>query len=73
MGAGASAGEPDPAMIGGWSAYRRSDRAGSYDRLDLFFVCPAFRRCLFTVRAAISFARRGLFPRFAADSLMCSY
>jgi hypothetical protein len=40
---------------------------------DRDFVCPACARCLFTVRAAISFARFVLLPRFLADSLMCSY
>jgi hypothetical protein len=39
----------------------------------LFFVSPASRRCLFTVRAAISFARFVLRPSFFSDSLMCSY
>jgi hypothetical protein len=38
-----------------------------------FFVCPAWRRCLFTVRAAISFARRVEPPRFFTDALTCSY
>ena len=42
-------------------------------RLRLDFVCPASRRCLFTVRAAISLARFVLLPCFRADSLMCSY
>jgi hypothetical protein len=36
-------------------------------------VSPASRRCLLTVRAAISFARPVLAPRFFADDLMCSY
>jgi hypothetical protein len=43
------------------------------DRLRLPFVSPDCRRCLFTVAAAICFARRELRPRFFADSLMCSY
>jgi hypothetical protein len=37
------------------------------------FVWPASLRCLFTVRAAISFARAVPPPRFWTDSLMCSY
>jgi hypothetical protein len=41
--------------------------------LDEPFVSPASLRCLFTVAAAISFARRLLRPRRCADSLMCSY
>lgn len=36
-------------------------------------VSVASERCLFTVAAAISFARLLLLPRFCADSLMCSY
>jgi hypothetical protein len=39
----------------------------------LFLVSPAWRRCLFTVAAAISFARFVLRPRFLAEALMCSY
>jgi hypothetical protein len=42
--------------------------------LPPFLVSPALRRCLFTVRAAISFARPALrLPRFCIDRLMCSY
>lgn len=37
------------------------------------FVSPDFRRCLFTVAAAICLARRVLRPCFFADALMCSY
>ena len=37
------------------------------------FASPDCRRCLFTVAAAISFARFVLRPDFFADSLMCSY
>ena len=37
------------------------------------FVSLASARCLFTVAAAISFARRGLRPRCCSDSMMCSY
>jgi hypothetical protein len=36
-------------------------------------VSPARRRCLLTVRAAISSARSLLRPRRFADDLMCSY
>ena len=39
----------------------------------LVFVCPACRRCLLTVAAAISLARLVLRPRFFAEALMCSY
>ena len=35
------------------------------------FVSPAWRRCLFTVRAAISSARGS--PFASSDALMCSY
>jgi hypothetical protein len=53
---------------------RRRLRGGGQRRFDrAFFVVPAFRRCLFTVRAAICFARRDPVPRFIADCLMCSY
>jgi hypothetical protein len=44
-----------------------------FRELDFDFVWPLLARCLFTVRAAISFARFVLLPRFCADSLMCSY
>jgi hypothetical protein len=37
------------------------------------FVSPAFARCLFTVRAAISLARPVERPCFFSESLMCSY
>ena len=37
------------------------------------FVAPVLRRSLFTVRAATSFARFSLAPRFRADCLMCWY
>jgi hypothetical protein len=36
-------------------------------------VSPASRRCLLTVRAAISSARSSLVPRCSTESLMCSY
>ncbi len=42
-------------------------------RLRVPFASPDWRRCLFTVAAAISFARFVLRPDFFADSLMCSY
>jgi hypothetical protein len=41
--------------------------------LRLPFVSPDSRRCLLTVRAAISFARFVLRPSFFSESLMCSY
>ena len=41
------------------------------DRDD--FVSPACARCLFTVLAAISFARFVERPCFFSDSLTCSY
>jgi hypothetical protein len=37
------------------------------------FVSPDADRCLFTVRAAISFARPVERPCFFSESLMCSY
>jgi hypothetical protein len=37
------------------------------------FVSPAWARCLFTVRAAISLARPVERPCFFSESLMCSY
>ena len=40
---------------------------------DEDFVSPAAARCLFTVRAAISFARFVDRPSFVSESLMCSY
>ena len=43
------------------------------DEVLFFFVCPAWRRCLFTVRAAISFARRRLVPRLRAEDLIFAY
>src|SRR5687768_9928731 len=39
----------------------------------LFTVRPSSRRCLFTVRAAISSARAGSIPRSSSLSLMLSY
>jgi hypothetical protein len=39
----------------------------------LLRVSPASRRCLFTVRAAISSARSLLLPCSSSDCLMCSY
>ena len=41
------------------------------ERCDL--VRPSELRCLFTVAAAICFARFVLRPRFFSPSLMCSY
>lgn len=46
------------------------------DRLEpprLLFVSPAWRRCLLTVAAAISFARSLPLPLSRALCLMCSY
>jgi hypothetical protein len=43
------------------------------DRDDELFVSPFCARCLFTVRAAISFARFVERPCFFSELLTCSY
>lgn len=55
-------------------------RVGFARRVELFeelfdelFASPVLLRCLFTVRAAISFARFVLVPRLRADCLIFSY
>jgi hypothetical protein len=54
-------------------ARRELDALFFEERLEVPFVSPALRRCLFVTRAASSSARPVLAPRLRADCLMCWY